>query len=77
MLFRSLYVTRDGTITSVSVDAGDEFRPGVGKPLFKGSDLVTGGDAAADGERFLVSEAAEAPHRMIRLFVNWTEALPR
>jgi len=72
-----IYVTRDGVLTSVSVDAGDEFRPGVERKLFKSSDLVTGVEPDADGERFLVSELAEVPHRAIRLFVNWAEALPR
>ena len=62
-------------LTSVSVDAGDEFRPGVERPLFKGSGLRTGGDVTADGERFLVGHAAETPHREIRLFVNWAAAL--
>lgn len=41
---------------------------------FEASGFWTGGDVTADGERVLVSEAAEAPHREIRLFVNWAEA---
>ena len=72
-----LYANQDGMLTSVQVDAGDEFRPGVLKQLFKGSGLRTGGDVTADGERFLISEAAETPHREIRLFVNWAASLEK
>jgi Tol biopolymer transport system component len=72
-----LYYEKDGMLTSVSVDAGDEFRPGVSKPLFKGSALGTGAAVTADGERFLVSEAAETPHREIRLFIDWAAALEK
>ena len=72
-----LYYARGGMLTSVSVDAGDEFRPGVERPLFKAPGFRTGGDVTADGERFLVSEAAETPHREIRLFVDWAAALEK
>ncbi len=72
-----LYVARDGTLMSVPIVAGEEVRPGVPTKLFAGSDLATGGDVTADGQRFLISEAVEAPHREIRLFVNWAETLPR
>ena len=72
-----LYFHQDGMLTSVPVDAGDEFRPGVGIQLFKGSGLRTGGDVTADGARFLISEAAETPHREIRLFVNWAASLEK
>jgi Tol biopolymer transport system component len=71
-----LYLARDGLMV-VPIEAGAELQPGAPQPLFTGSGLVTGGDVTADGERFLVSAAAEAPHREIRLFVNWTAALPR
>ena len=71
-----LYYGRDG-VMSVPIEAGVEFRPGAPRPLFKATDLVTGADVTGDGERFLVSAAAEAPHREIRLFINWTAALPR
>ncbi len=70
-----LYFDNDGMFMSVSVDAGDEFRPGAPRPLSKVSGLRTGADMTADGERFLVSEAAETPHREIRLFVDWAAAL--
>jgi Tol biopolymer transport system component len=72
-----LYVARAGGLMSVPIEAGAEFRPGAPRPLFTGSDLVTGGDVTADGERFLLSEAAEAPRREIGLFVNWTAVLPQ
>jgi Tol biopolymer transport system component len=72
-----LYLSGDGVLTSVPVEAGDELRPGAARPLFKVSDLSMGGDATADGERFLLSEAAEAPHREIRLFVNWAAAMDK
>jgi len=72
-----LYINRDDTIMSVPVETADEFRPGQGRPLFKVPELGTGGDVTADGERFLVSEAAEAPHREVRLFVNWATALEK
>ncbi len=70
-----LYYARGGMLTSVAVDASDEFRPGIERPLFKAPGFRTGGDVTADGERFLVSEAAETPHREIRLFVDWTTGL--
>ena len=46
-----------------------------GKPVFKLSGLQTGGDATADGERFLVSTSAELPHREIRLFIDWAAGM--
>jgi serine/threonine-protein kinase len=72
-----LYWENSGMLMSVPVEAGDEFRPGAGKSLFKLSGLQTGGDATADGERFLVSTSAELPHREIRLFVDWAAALKK
>ncbi len=70
-----LLYTRGNTLMSVPIEAGDEFRPGAPRPLFAPPDGVTGGDVSADGERFLVSAAAEAPRRDIRLFLNWAAAL--
>ena len=67
-----LYFTNDNELVSVSIDAGDDFRPGAPRKLFTASALETGGDVTADGERFLASEAAEAPYREIQLFLNWT-----
>jgi eukaryotic-like serine/threonine-protein kinase len=72
-----LYVTRDRDLVAVPIEAGTECRPGAPRKLFTGSGLVTGGDVTADGERFLVSKAAEAPHREIRLFIDWTAALEK
>jgi Tol biopolymer transport system component len=71
-----LYFTGD-TMMSVPIEAGDEVHPGPPRPLLKLSTNVTGGDGTADGEHFLVSAAAEAPHREIRLFINWTPVFQR
>jgi Tol biopolymer transport system component len=71
-----LYFSGD-TMMSVPIEAGDDLRPGPPRPLLKLSAGVTGGDGTADGERFLESAAAEAPHREIRLLINWAAALPR
>jgi Tol biopolymer transport system component len=72
-----LYFTRDNVAMTVSIQTGAELQPSAPRKLFTASDLVTGGDVTADGERFLVSEAAEAPHREIRLFVDWAAALDK
>jgi len=64
-------------VLAVPIEVGEEFRPGEPRQLFTSSDLVTGGDVTADGERFLLSEAAEAPRRAMGLFINWTAALPQ
>jgi len=69
-----LYTTRDNDLVAVPIEAGAELRPGAPRKLFTMPDLVTGGDSTADGERFLVSTATEAPHREIQLFLNWTVA---
>jgi eukaryotic-like serine/threonine-protein kinase len=71
------YRSGDGATMSVPAEAGAEFRPGQPHKLFTISSLVTGASRTADGDRILVSEAIEAPRRQIRLFVNWTAALPR
>jgi dipeptidyl aminopeptidase/acylaminoacyl peptidase len=67
-----LYFTNDNELVAVPIEARDECRPGAPRKLFTASNLETGGDVAADGERFLVSTADEAPHREIQLFLNWT-----
>ncbi len=72
-----LYFNNDGDLVAVPVEAGDEFHPGAPKKLFTASGLITGEDMTADGERILVSEAAQAPHREIRLVINWTAALEK
>jgi len=72
-----LYSTPDNDLVAVPIEAGAEIRPGAPRKLFTLSDLVTGGDMTADGERFLISVAAEAPHREIQLFLNWPAELPR
>jgi len=72
-----IYGTRDNDLVAVPIEAGTEFRPGAPRKLFTVSDLETGGDVTADGERFLFSAATEAPHREIQLFVDWAAALPR
>jgi len=70
-----LYTTRDNDLVAVPIETGaDELRPGAPRKLFTVSDLVTGGDGTVDGERFLFSVAAEAPHREIQLFLNWPVA---
>jgi Tol biopolymer transport system component len=74
---KELLYLNAGTMMSVPVEAGDEFRPGTPKPLFKLAEGGAGGDLTADGERFLISAAAETPHREIQLFLNWTAGLPR
>jgi serine/threonine protein kinase len=74
---KELIYGRGNTLMSVPIEAGDELRPGTPRPLFTLPDGVTGGDWTADGERILVSVAAEAPRREIRLFVNWMAAIPR
>jgi eukaryotic-like serine/threonine-protein kinase len=72
-----LYADREGAFLSVPVAAGEAFRPGAETPIFKRIELATGGDVTADGQRFLVSQAARAPHREIRLFVNWAATLEK
>jgi dipeptidyl aminopeptidase/acylaminoacyl peptidase len=72
-----VYGTDDNELVAVPIEAGAEIRPGAPRKLFTLSDLVTGGDVTADGERFLMSTAAEAPHREILLFLNWPVELPR
>ncbi|MFN0150151.1 MAG: protein kinase domain-containing protein [bacterium] len=74
---KELIYNRGGTLMSVPIEAGDEFRPGVPRPLVTLSTGITGLAMSADGERILVSEAAAAPHRTIRLFSDWAAALPR
>jgi serine/threonine-protein kinase len=65
------------SVFAVPVEAGDEFRPGVPREVFKIPDAVTAGDLTADGERLLASVAAEPTHREIQLFINWTAALEK
>lgn len=72
-----LYYSPDRTLMSVPIEAGDQFRPGAPQKRFTVSNLAMGGDVTANGERFLFSVAAEAPHREIKLLVNWPLALSR
>ncbi len=74
---KDLFFVHDDTLMAVPVEAGDEFRPGTPKPLFKIPNGATGGDQTADGERFLFSVAAEPPHREIELFLDWTAGLEK
>jgi WD40 repeat protein len=74
---KELRYLRGNTTISVPIEAGDECRPGMPRPLFTLPDGVTGGGVTADGERMLVSIATESPHREIRLLLNWKAALPR
>ena len=69
-----LYSTRGNALVAVPIETGAELRPGAPHKLFTLSDLVTGGDVTADGERYLISVATEAPHREIQLFLNWRVA---
>jgi len=72
-----IYSTRDDDLVAVPIEAGAECRPGTPRKLFTLSDLVTGGDTTADGERFLMSTADEAPQREIQLYLNWAAALEK
>ena len=74
---RELIYLRGKTMVSVAVEVGEGFRPGPPRPLF---DLPTGWnglDIVADGERFLVSAAAETRPRDIRIVLNWQALLKR
>jgi len=72
---RELLYVQGPTQMSVPIDSGDDFRIGEPQPLFAYPDGTTGGDASADGERFLVSAADDVARRDIRLLLDWTAVL--
>jgi len=74
---RELIYWNGQAMVSVPVQAGEEFRPGPPQPLFNVSADCTGLDVVADGERFLVSLAAETRPRDIRIVLNWQALLKR
>jgi len=74
---RELIYWNGQAMVSVPVQAGEEFQPGPPRPLFNLPADCTGLDVVADGERFLVSLAAETRPRDIRIVLNWQALLKR
>jgi Tol biopolymer transport system component len=79
------YLTGDGMLTAVDVDgAGQEFNPGVPRPLFRAQILGAGPtielwrwDVAPDGQRFLmITPPAESPSP-ITVVLNWQAGLKK
>jgi Tol biopolymer transport system component len=70
-----LYVKGD-TIMSVPIGGGEDLNPGTPRPILTVPEGTTGGDATADGERFLLTVGPEV-RRDIRVIVNWTTLLKR
>jgi len=68
---------RGATLMAVPIEGGAHLRPGEPRPLLTLPDGVTGAAISADGERFLVSAADDAPDRDVMLFLDWPAALER
>jgi serine/threonine protein kinase len=74
------YLAPDGSVMSVDVSIGPEFRAGVPKPLFKGPPGVIFWDVSSDGKRFLMPVAGDgnsispAPYKVV---LNWTSTLKK
>jgi hypothetical protein len=83
------YVDAEQRLVSVPVTAGSSFVPGRATPLFSlpvsiqtDSSGAYGYDAAADGQRFLVSlpsdsASAKAPAIPLTVITNWTMLLKK
>jgi Tol biopolymer transport system component len=72
---KELLYDHSSGLMAVSIESGDDFRPGVPRVLLTSDEEITAGDVTADGERFLASVATEPSRRDIRLFLNWAAAL--
>ena len=70
-----VYMTVDGTLMSVPVEASDGvLRTGTPRALFRIDDTATF-DLTADGERFLVNRAVSESDPPVTVIVNWTKLL--
>ena len=71
------YFAPDGSVMAVEVEAGDGFRVGIPRPLFKTRWKLGGGpqfDILPDGQRFLINQPLhEETSDPIILVQNWTE----
>jgi dipeptidyl aminopeptidase/acylaminoacyl peptidase len=76
-----LYVSLDGKLMGVDVEAGASFRGGVPKPLFESLPPAMVGaefyDVAPDGQRFLMTLPADQATKPLNVIVNWTAGLDR
>jgi serine/threonine protein kinase/Tol biopolymer transport system component len=70
-----VYMTADGTLMSVSVEATDGvLRTGPPRALFKVGETATL-DLTGDGQRFLVNRAVSESDPQVTVIVNWTKLL--
>jgi eukaryotic-like serine/threonine-protein kinase len=71
-----LYLTPDGAVMSIAIDASGEFRPSAAKQLFKVSNAIPEWGMTQDGARFLfaVPVSATPPFNIVQ---DWQTALPR
>ena len=75
------YVSLDGRLMSVDVQAGASFKGGVPKPLFESLPPTMVGpefyDVAPDGQRFLMTLPADQATKPLNVIVDWTAGLDR
>jgi len=71
---KELLYGKGDTLMSVPIGGGADLEPGAPHPLLTLPEGTTGGDATADGERFLVTAGPDV-QRDIRVILNWTALL--
>jgi hypothetical protein len=71
------YLTPDGKIMAVAVNAGPEFHAGTPQLVFQGPVKQNLWDVAADGKRLLVAVPVQSSQAPFTVLLNWQAALKK
>ena len=70
------YLMRDGSVLALTVDTGQEFRPGKATRLFRTPDVISDWGVTPDGSRFLFAVPVSQPPPL-QILENWQATLPK